>query len=44
MLEGAVGGVSITFLPGVEAAVVVAAGAAIGVMGSWIAIGRYADA
>lgn len=44
MLAGAIGGVSLTFLPLEHAGLCVAMGAALGVVGSWVAIGRYADA
>jgi cell division transport system permease protein len=44
MLQGALGPLDLTFLPGTQVAAVVAAGALLGVAGSWLAIGRYAEA
>jgi cell division transport system permease protein len=44
MLEGAIGTIHLSFLPAREAAIVIGVGAALGVVGSWVAIGRYADA
>ncbi len=43
-LGGAVGPLHLSFLPGAHAALVIAAGATLGIVGSWVAIGRYADA
>jgi cell division transport system permease protein len=43
-LAGALGPVRLSFLPLGHAALVLAAGALLGVVGSWVAIGRYADA
>jgi cell division transport system permease protein len=43
-LAGAVGPLSLSFLPATHVALVIAAGAALGVLGSWVAIGKYADA
>lgn len=44
MLQGAVGELHLRFLPLEQVGLVVAAGALLGVVGSWLAIGRYADA
>jgi cell division transport system permease protein len=44
MLAGALGPLDLAFLPGAQVALVVGAGALLGVAGSWIAIGRYAEA
>ena len=43
MLQGALGPLELVFLPGGQAGLIVAAGAALGVLGSWLAIGRYAE-
>jgi cell division transport system permease protein len=43
-LAGAVGPITLSFLPAAHLGLVVAAGAILGLLGSWVAIGRYADA
>ena len=43
-LAGAVGPLHLSFLPPAHAALVLAAGATLGILGSWVAIGKYADA
>ena len=43
-LAGAVGPLRLAFLPMTHAALVLAAGAVLGIVGSWVAIGKYADA
>jgi cell division transport system permease protein len=44
MLQGALGPLDLSFLPPGQIALVVVAGAFLGVAGSWLAIGRYAEA
>lgn len=43
MLGGAVGEIGLTFFPAPQALAAVAGGALIGILGSWLAIGRHAD-
>ena len=43
-LSGAVGAIELRFLPPAQAGLVLATGALLGMCGSWIAVGRYADA
>lgn len=43
LLSSAVGQVELTFVPAPQLALAVAAGAVLGIVGSWLAIGRYAD-
>jgi len=44
MLSGAVGAVELRFLPVADLGTVVVAGTILGILGSWLAIGRYAEA
>jgi cell division transport system permease protein len=43
-LAGVLGPAPLTFLPGAQLGITLAVGAGLGLVGSWVAIGRYADA